>query len=420
MSVNTKINGELVPSAGLYKKSTPMSVATCYSEDEHKIGVWIDHKPLYQRTFDCGALPNATSKSVSISSIGIDKVVGFDAVGIDTETPDIIPIPVKTPNTSSQWGVSVQCYQNSIYLDTKANMSQYNAYVTLRYTKTIDNVTVSTYAPIVPMNIASKYSEDEKVVGQFIDGKPLYQKTVSTGALSIGANNILMGISNPENIVDIKITAFVESSGTKTTAKSIPLTYVSTSTIADYGAVSDGYNFSTDTVLITCGSQRTFTGGYIIIQYTKTTDTAGTGLYADDEATLGMLGDVDLENLADGDIIKYNGASGKFENVPKEVYSTTEQVIGTFMGDTLYRKVYSFNENVSVSMTAWTDLNSYVPNIGFGLFAKAFAIDSNGTLQGDLLMGFNASSHVQAQSTRNGNANISFTKLIIEYTKASS
>ena len=77
----------------------------------------------------------------------------------------------------------------------------------------------------------------------------------------------------------------------------------------------------------------------VTLQYTKTTDTAGTGLYSDDEATLGMLGDVDLENLADGDIIKYNGTSGKFENVAKEVYSTEEQVIGTWVdGSTLYRK----------------------------------------------------------------------------------
>lgn len=40
MSVNTKIDGQLVKSAGLYKKSTPMSVDTCYSEDEHKIGTY--------------------------------------------------------------------------------------------------------------------------------------------------------------------------------------------------------------------------------------------------------------------------------------------------------------------------------------------------------------------------------------------
>lgn len=166
---------------GVYAPIIPMQMASKYSTEEKVIGEWIDHKPLYQRTFDCGALPNATSKSISISSIGIDKVVGFDAVGIDTATPDIIPIPVKTPNTSSQWGVSVQCYQNSIYLDTKANMSQYNAYVTLRYT--------------------------------------------------------------------------------------------------------------------------------------KTTDTAGTGLYSDDEATLGMLGDVEISNPTDGQFIVYNGTTHKWGNV---------------------------------------------------------------------------------------------------------
>lgn len=59
--------------------------------------------------------------------------------------------------------------------------------------------------------------------------------------------------------------------------------------------------------------------------------------------SLAELSDIDLENLADGDIIRYNGTSGKFENVAKEVYSTDEQVIGKWIdGSTLYRKVIDF------------------------------------------------------------------------------
>lgn len=135
--------------------------------------------------------------------------------------------------------------------------------------------------------------------------------------------------------------------------------------------------------------------------------------------SLAELSDVDLENLADGDIIRYNGTSGKFENVAKEVYSTDEQVIGTWFGETLYRKVYSFSSNVEISMTGWTDVNTYIPNIGFETFVSCTGVDANGTSQGNILCGTNSSNHVQMQSTRNGNANISVTKIIIEYTKTS-
>lgn len=80
--------------------------------------------------------------------------------------------------------------------------------------------------------------------------------------------------------------------------------------------------------------------------------------------SLAELSDVDLENLADGDIIRYNGTSGKFENVAKEVYSTDEQVIGKWIdGKTLYRKEFS---GLSLSVSAngtWVDTGINISNI---------------------------------------------------------
>lgn len=163
------------------------------------------------------------------------------------------------------------------------------------------------YKASVPIQSGDIYSFEERQVGVFADGKPLYQKTVLTGALSAGNNNITMGLDNPENIVDINIIAFTSN----VTAKNIPLTYVNTGTISGYGATSDGYNFSTDEVLITLGNDRSFTGGYITIQYTKTTDVAGSGEY-----------------VPSGDKAVH--------------YDDTEQVIGTWFGETLYRKTVNF------------------------------------------------------------------------------
>lgn len=54
-----------------------------------------------------------------------------------------------------------------------------------------------------------EYSTDEKVVGKWIDGKPIYEKTVSLGALSYDTNwhYISHGISNIDKVVELYGTA---------------------------------------------------------------------------------------------------------------------------------------------------------------------------------------------------------------------
>lgn len=113
-----------------------------------------------------------------------------------------------------------------------------------------------------------EYSTAEKVVGKWTDGKPLYEKTVAFGSLSSGTQTVTMGLSNPNVIVDISIRAQVPSGAWCV----LPMVYLDSTTTSRYGAMADGYNASTDKVTINIGSSRSFTGGYIIIQYTKTTD----------------------------------------------------------------------------------------------------------------------------------------------------
>ena len=337
MSVNTKVNGQLVPSAGLYRVTTPVGMADIYSTEEKEVGLWVDNKPLYQRTFDCGALPNATSKSISISSIGIDKVVGFDAVGIDTETPDIIPIPVKTPNTSSQWGVSVQCYQNSIYLDTKANMSQYNAYVTLRYTKTADTPWSGKFVPQGYGYVSSGdiYSFEERQVGVWADGKPLYQKTIDFGAIPNNTTKTVNhGIENIENIWYVD--AVTNYTGI-VFGGIMPIVY-------------GGKTFrvacrETAVEIVTNESWENYTA-LITVRYTKTTDVAGSGEY-----------------VPSGD--------------KAEHYSTEEEVIGTWIdGSTIYRKTVDFGALPNATSKS---VAHGISNLGKCINLTGFAFNSQGT-----------------------------------------
>ena len=63
MSVNTKVNGQLVKSAGLYKASVPIQSGDIYSFEERQIGVWTDGKPLYQKTIYLQSIDIITSSS---------------------------------------------------------------------------------------------------------------------------------------------------------------------------------------------------------------------------------------------------------------------------------------------------------------------------------------------------------------------
>lgn len=109
-----------------------------YSTTEIDTGKkWIDGKPIYRKVIDCGNLPNATNKSVSIgysmNQINIVRLYGTAR----ENTGYTIPIPHVS---SGQSGSQVQCEisTNGIYLRTGTNYSNLYCYMVLEYTKTTD------------------------------------------------------------------------------------------------------------------------------------------------------------------------------------------------------------------------------------------------------------------------------------------
>ena len=138
------------------------------------------------------------------------------------------------------------------------------------------------------------------------------------------------------------------------------------------------------------------------------------------------LDDVSVEDIQNNQILAWNSVTEKFENVNQSggnihTYSNNEQIIGVWVdGSDIFEKTYSFNSDVAISMTGWTDLNTSIPNdVNFSTFINAWGVDANGTNQGTFLCGLNASNHVQMQSLRNGSGNINVRKIILQYTKTS-
>jgi hypothetical protein len=149
------------------------------------------------------------------------------------------------------------------------------------------------------MYIASSdcHSTEEKEIGCWTDGKPLYQKTIDFGTLPNNTvKQVNHGISNLETIANVYGTLYY--------------------TGLIYGEMMNPViaqkKFRTsvreNVVEVSTDDNMSAYSAYVTIQYTKTTDTAGSG--------------------------QYTPASGKAVH-----YSTDEQVIGTWIdGSTLYRK----------------------------------------------------------------------------------
>jgi hypothetical protein len=107
-----------------------------------------------------------------------------------------------------------------------------------------------------------KYSTEEHIVGEWIDGSKIYEKTINFGALP---NNTYKYVEhNISNLASVVNVTGVGIDGTN----SIPILFCWTDTINSVVAVYvDGNN-----IVVGAGMDRSSYTAYITIQYTKTTD----------------------------------------------------------------------------------------------------------------------------------------------------
>lgn len=237
-----------------------------YSDDEREVGVWRDGKPLYQKVINVGSLPQTanTAKNVEHNISNIDTVCLLRGVAKNS-SGTILPLPYIAPDNLS-YGIQLSATSTYIVLRTGTDRSAFSGYAIIQYTKTTDTAGSGYWA--TNGDRAIHYSTTEQVIGTWVDGKPLYEKTVYFGSLSSGEQTVTMGLSNPNVIANIFIRAQVPSGAWCV----LPMAYLDSTTTSRYGAMADGYNANTDKVTINIGSSRSFTSGYITIQYTKTTD----------------------------------------------------------------------------------------------------------------------------------------------------
>lgn len=179
-------SGSTMKAYGITQGTNGIYAPVIYSDVERVIGVWRDNKPLYQKTISFGALPNSTSKSVAHGISDLDKIVDFSALAKRPEPFNIIPLPSSHyQSTSAQQEISFNA--TNITIRNGNNASAYtDVYVTLQYTKTTDTAGSGNWnTDGVPTH---HYSTNEQVIGTWINGKPLYEVSISlTSGITVGS-----------------------------------------------------------------------------------------------------------------------------------------------------------------------------------------------------------------------------------------
>lgn len=283
-----------------------------YSLDEQVVGIWTDGKPLYQKTINFGTLPNNTVKDLDHGISNVDKIWVFDGFAYQPNGDFVNQLSLCVPfNLSAGWYFGAN--KTIVRCETKTDRTAYSAFVTIQYTKTTDVAGSGGYqaygfSPIV-------CSDTEREVGVWQDNKPLYQKTfVGTLGGTEGSD-----VSNYKMADLSDIDTIISISGTLQGITPINSYYASDNynmvfvNGAKNGLYCNGKNIGGNTYKVT-------------VQYTKASDTAGSGEY---------------NTLA----------------IPNVHYSTDEQVIGTWIdGKTLYQKTKIFPNTIAFSNDTVLDM----------------------------------------------------------------
>lgn len=111
------------------------------------------------------------------------------------------------------------------------------------------------------------YSTDEvKTNKVWIDGKPIYRKVINVGNLPNNTNKSVASGVNFNNAMLVKMYGVCKHSSSNV---SFPLPFANPSTLG-YSIMLNMDN--SNNIIVTTGTDRTGYYGYVIIEYTKTTD----------------------------------------------------------------------------------------------------------------------------------------------------
>ena len=307
--------------------------ASIYSTEEQQVGVWIDEKPLYQKTISVTASGNWPSVFTTLENLPnletcvrieltIHRASGAYYTANGSSSAEYVSVPSYTTYkvAGGVFGVGTNPHLE-YYVNGYTSSDVDKIWFTLWYTKTTDAAGSGGYkayglSPII-------YSTEEREVGVWTDGKPLYQKTIPvTASTSANYVDIQHGVSDIDKVVKSEGYIYYDDSPNLIERRFFPQLY--------YTAME---NLATSIYMVTDTSIRVAYGSWlkgldqskvqieVTIFYTKTTDTAGSGTWT---------------------------TTGEYAHH----YSTSEKVIGTWTdGKPLYEKTFNYTGTYSGGTT---------------------------------------------------------------------
>lgn len=109
---------------------------TIYSFNEQRIGVWVDGKPLYQKTVYISSLPNNATTNYPHGISDISAIVGmYSCVKWSSGLITNLPWVASGDDTET---ITASAGLTNIQVATNKNRTSMSAYIILRYTKTTD------------------------------------------------------------------------------------------------------------------------------------------------------------------------------------------------------------------------------------------------------------------------------------------
>lgn len=241
--------------------------ALIYSEEEREVGVWTDGKPLYQKTITATITATAQWIDTGLSTSDIDQITfsggylersdGGFTILTSGDHAELVGINVFLSTViSGRWTFLYRTNNNSLGSGT--------AHVTIRYTKSTDTAGSGTY--ITTGGYAHHYSTTEHVVGTWIDGKPIYEKTFEY-------NNIKIGNGGANLPIDVSIKMLLNVEGLLyATADGASMPFPITSNSGVCGLRHIGGNLYLKQNGTDSWGAATTRSLYLTLRYTKTTD----------------------------------------------------------------------------------------------------------------------------------------------------
>lgn len=206
-------------------QGTKIPRESIYSTTEKVVGCWTDGRPVYQKTFNYTMPTVSTDGTRAVGSFvaigaSVGTVVDIQATlySASASTYDVVNYVDKLSESTDPYrkytrffvvNNSASSNKNTLCaLCDDISFSGATAYVTLQYTKTTDAANSFNYGD------PNEYSTTEKIVGTWIDGKSLYQKTISCGALPDATQKTVShGLTGTYRIISIEGIALNTTNG---------------------------------------------------------------------------------------------------------------------------------------------------------------------------------------------------------------